>query len=303
MVTCYRFAITFTNTFTKKVISKMASTQLELLGENIDSIFFIFAAAIFLIEVIELGFKGNFSRAKVTEMLASASTQVPYRLIEAFLMTGLYRLFHVLAYSSIPWMMDISWTTALLAIVAADFAYYWEHRIAHRVRILWTQHAVHHSSRDYNIITAIRFGPLESVWSLLAHMPLLLTGFPPELIFFGIIVVLAYQTWLHTELVGKLGRLEWVLNTPSHHRVHHECDQKYLDKNYAGILIIWDRMFGSFQEEEETPTYGLTTNFNSKNPIKVWFSEFPALWRNLKSSKTIAEIFGYLFNPPGWKAK
>ena len=247
----------------------MASTQLELLGENIDSIFFIFAAAIFLIEVIELGFKGNFSRAKVTEMLASASTQVPYRLIEAFLMTGLYRLFHVLAYSSIPWMMDISWTTALLAIVAADFAYYWEHRIAHRVRILWTQHAVHHSSRDYNIITAIRFGPLESVWSLLAHIPLLLIGFPPELIFFGIIVVLAYQTWLHTELVGKLGRLEWVLNTPSHHRVHHGCDQKYLDKNYAGILIIWDRMFGSFQEEKKTPTYGLTTNFNSKNPIKV----------------------------------
>ena len=281
----------------------MASTQLELLGENIDSIFFIFAAAIFLIEVIELGFKGNFSRAKVTEMLASASTQVPYRLIEAFLMTGLYRLFHVLAYSSIPWMMDISWTTALLAILAADFAYYWEHRIAHRVRVLWTQHAVHHSSRDYNIITAIRFGPLESVWSLLAHMPLLLIGFPPELIFFGIIVVLAYQTWLHTELVGKLGRLEWVLNTPAHHRVHHGCDQKYLDKNYAGILIIWDRMFGSFQEEEETPTYGLTTNFNSKNPIKVWFSEFPELWRNLKSSKTIAEIFGYLFKPPGWKAK
>ncbi|MBT7342903.1 MAG: sterol desaturase family protein [Rhodobacteraceae bacterium] len=275
----------------------MAFTQLELLGENIDSIFFVFAAAIFLIEVIELGFKGNFSRAKITEMLASASTQVPYLLIEAFLITGLYSLFHVLAYSSIPWMMDISWTTALLAILAADFAYYWEHRIAHRVRILWTQHAVHHSSRDYNIITAIRFGPLESVWSLLAHMPLLLIGFPPELIFFGIIVVLAYQTWLHTELVGKLGRLEWVLNTPSHHRVHHECDQKYLDKNYAGILIIWDRMFGSFQEEEETPTYGLTTNFNSKNPIKVWFSEFPALWRNLKSSKTIAEIFGYLFNP------
>ena len=113
-------------------------------------------------------------------MLASASTQIPYLLIEAFLMTGLYSLFYVLAYSSIHWMWDISWTTALLAILAADFAYYWEHRIAHRVRLLWTQHAVHH-------------------------------------------------------------------------RVHHGCDQKYLDKNYAGILIIWDRMFGSFQEEEETP--------------------------------------------------
>ena len=299
MIPSYRFAIVSM----KKVISKMASTQLELLGENIDLVFFVFAAAIFLIELAELGFKGKFNRAKVTEMLASASTQIPYLLIESFLMTGLCSLFYVLAYSSIPWMWDISWTTALLAILAADFAYYLEHRIAHRVRLLWTQHAVHHSSQDYNIITAIRFGPLEFVWSLLAHLPMLLIGFPPELIFFGIIVMLAYQTWLHTELVGKLGPLEWVLNTPSHHRMHHGCDQKYLDKNYAGILIVWDRMFGSFQAEEETPNYGLTTNLNSKNPIKVWFSEFPDLWRDLKSSKSIAEVFGYLFKPPGWKAK
>ncbi|MGB1337900.1 hypothetical protein [Planktomarina sp.] len=108
----------------KKVILKMASTQLELLGENIDLVFFAFAAAIFLIELAELGFKGKCNRAKVTEMLASASTQIPYLLIEAFLMTGLYSLFYVLAYSSIPWMWDISWTTALLAILAADFAYY-----------------------------------------------------------------------------------------------------------------------------------------------------------------------------------
>jgi sterol desaturase/sphingolipid hydroxylase (fatty acid hydroxylase superfamily) len=153
--------------------------------------FSFFAAAIFLIEFAEFGFKGKFNRPKVTEMLASASTQIPYLLIEAFLMTGLYSLLYVLAYSYIPWMWDISWTTALLAIFAADFAYYWEHRIAHRVRLLWTQQAVHHSSQDYNIITAIRFGPLESVWSLLAHLPMLLIGFPPELIFFGIIVVLA----------------------------------------------------------------------------------------------------------------
>ena len=107
----------------KKVILKMASTQLELLGENIDLVFFVFAAAIFLIELAELGFKGKFNRAKVTEMLASASTQIPYLLIESFLMTGLCSLFYVLAYSSIPWMWDISWTTALLAILAADFAY------------------------------------------------------------------------------------------------------------------------------------------------------------------------------------
>ena len=103
---------------------------------------------------------------------------------------------------------------------------------------------------------------------------MLLIGFPPELIFFGIVVVLAYQTWLHTEFVGKLGPLEWVLNTPSHHHVHHGCDQKYLDKNYAGILIVWDRMFGSFQEEEETPNYGLTTILTAKIPSQCGFPNF-----------------------------
>lgn len=108
-------------------------------------------------------------------------------------MTSFYSQLYVLAYSSIPWMIDISWAIVLLAILAANFAYYWQHRIAHRVRILWTQHAVHHSSRDYNIITAIRFGPLETVWSLLVDLPLLLIGFPPELIFFGIIVVLIHK--------------------------------------------------------------------------------------------------------------
>jgi len=121
--------------------------------------------------------------------------------------------------------------------------------------------------------------------------------------FFGIISVLAYQTWIHTETIGKLGPLEWVLNTPSHHRVHHGADDKYLDKNYAGILIIWDRMFGSFQEEEETPRYGLTTDFNSKNPLRVWTSELPELGRDIARSRGLRDLWGYLFRPPGWRPK
>ena len=187
-----------------------------------------------------------------------------------------------------------------LAVIVADLTYYWEHRIAHEVRILWTQHAVHHSSRDFNIITGIRFGPLESVWSLIAHIPMALVGFPPELVFFGILTVLAYQTWIHTERIGRLGALELVLNTPSHHRVHHGSDRKYLDRNYAGILIIWDRMFGTFQEEEETPRYGLTRDFDTRNPLRVWFSEIPELTRDLGRSRSVREVFGYLFCRPGW---
>lgn len=276
---------------------------LEDLGENIDLAFVIIGAAIFLIEIAEAYFRKELRGKKILEMIASASTQIPSILMEAFVLTGAYGFYYVLAYGVIPWEIPITWWTIVLAVVAVDFTYYWEHRIAHRVRLLWTQHAVHHSSRDFNIITAIRFGPFEGVWTMVSHIPLILLGFSPELVFFGILSVLAYQTWIHTETIGKLGPLELYLNTPSHHRVHHGADRKYLDKNYGGILIVWDRMFGSFQIEEETPHYGLTTDFDNQNPLWVWFSELPQLGRDLKSAVSLSQIAGYLFKEPGWKPK
>ncbi|MEM6482183.1 MAG: sterol desaturase family protein, partial [Pseudomonadota bacterium] len=185
----------------------------------------------------------------------------------------------------------------------ADIAYYWEHRIAHQVRLLWTQHAVHHSSRDMNMVTGIRFGPFEGLWSLIIHLPMAFMGFAPEAIVLGVVTVLAYQTWLHTELIGKLGKLEWVLNTPSHHRVHHGCDAKYLDRNYGGILIVWDRLWGTFQAEQETPRYGLARDFHSRNPVRVWFSEIPALIKDLSRANSLSDAFGYLFRKLGWTPK
>ncbi|KPA20019.1 Fatty acid hydroxylase superfamily protein [Shimia sp. SK013] len=273
---------------------------MELAGQ-IDDVTFIIAAAILLIELAEAWFKGSLKGKTLLEMIASASTQIPYLLVEVVLMTGAYATLYVVSFEFVPWSIPTTWPWLLVALMLADFTYYWEHRIAHQVRLLWTQHAVHHSSRDYNIVTAVRFGPLESLWSLIMHIPLVLIGFSPDVVLGSVIVVLGYQTWLHTELIGKLGPLEWVLNTPSHHRVHHGSDAKYLDKNYAGILIIWDRMFGSFQVEEERPRYGLTTDFDSQNPVKVWFSEIPGLWRDIKNAKTGRELRGRLFGPPGWK--
>lgn len=272
------------------------------LAERIDEAFFLIGAAVFAIEILEALFKGKWKGRNWLEIIASASTQVPYLLVETFILSGAYALYYIIA-AMLPWSIPTTVWTVAAAIVIADLTYYWEHRVAHRVRILWTQHAVHHSSRDMNIITGVRFGPLEGLWSLLAYTPMALMGFAPEVVFAGIIVVLAYQTWLHTELVGKLGPLEWVLNTPSHHRVHHGCDAKYLDRNYGGILIVWDRMFGSFQAEEETPRYGLTTDFDSPNPVKVWFSELPGLWRDLRRAKGLREVAGYLLRPPGWRPR
>jgi len=281
----------------------MTFETLQNLGTQIDDAFFIIGAVIFAIELAEAWFKGSLRARKVGEMIASASTQIPYLLVEIGIMTGAYGVYHVIADTFAPWTIPVAWWSIALAVPLADLTYYWAHRIAHEVRILWTQHAVHHSSRDMNIITGIRFGPLEGLWSLFAHIPLVLLGFPPELIFFGILTVLAYQTWLHTETIGKLGPLEKLLNTPSHHRVHHGSDQKYLDKNYGGILIIWDRMFGTFQIEEETPRYGLARDFDSINPLAVWFSELPQLGRDLMKAKSAGEFFMRLFGRPGWEPK
>ena len=279
----------------------MTSESFFTLSERIDEVFFFIGASVLLIEVLEAIFKGNLRKKTLMEMLASASTQIPFLLVEIFVMTFAYGVLYMVSANFVSWQIPTTWVTVIVALVLVDLTYYWEHRIAHQVRLLWTQHAVHHSSRDYNIITSIRFGPFESLWALIMHIPLVLIGFAPDVVFGCSLIVLGYQTWLHTEVIGKLGPLEWVLNTPSHHRVHHGADAKYLDKNYGGILIIWDRMFGSFQVEEERPRYGLTTDFDSQNPIKVWFSELPALMKDLRNAKSGQEVWMRLFGRPGWK--
>lgn len=280
----------------------MTDEAVAALVEDIDLVFLLIGAAILIIEIVELLAKGAFRRKTLFEMGASLSTQIPSVLVNTVLLTGGYTFYYVLA-GTISWPVPLTWWGLAAAVLVADFIYYWEHRIAHEVRLLWTQHAVHHSSRDMNIITAVRFGPFEGVWALLVHIPMILMGFSAEVAIGAQIVVLAYQTWLHTELIGKLGPLEKLLNTPSHHRVHHGCDDIYLDKNYAGILIIWDRMFGTFQEEVETPRYGLKRDFDSQNPLIVWFSELPDLYRNLRDAKSAHEVRMRLFGPPGWEPR
>lgn len=279
----------------------MTLDTLTTLGGQIDEAFFLIGAAILLIELAEVLFKGSHKGRTLAEMAVSASTQIPSILIEVFVLTAAYGLYYVLADTLVTWQVPMTWWGIGLAVIAADFIYYWEHRIAHEVRLLWTQHAVHHSSRDYNIVTGIRFGPLEGVWSLIAHIPLVFLGFSPETIFFGIIVVLAYQTWIHTEVIGKLGWFDAVMNSPANHRVHHGCDDKYLDRNYGGITVVWDQLFGTYQAEEETPLYGLKRDFDSRNPLVVWFSELPGLWHDVKHARSWSEAWCYMMRPPGWR--
>jgi len=188
----------------------------------------------------------------------------------------------------------------LVLLFAEDLCYYWFHRLHHEVRVLWAAHVNHHSSQYYNLSTALRQPLLTPFTGPLFWAPLALVGFPPAMILTAQAVSLLYQFWLHTEAVDRLGPLEWFMNTPSHHRVHHGKNVPYLDKNHGGIFIIWDRLFGTFAREDDKVVYGLTTDIQTFNPLRIGFHEFGAIGRDVARAPTLGAKLGYLFAPPGW---
>ena len=191
------------------------------------------------------------------------------------------------------------WYTWLFVILLVDLVWYLYHRASHRVRIMWAGHQAHHNSQYFNLTTAVRqkWNPW---FELLFWVPLPLLGIPPWLIFFTFSINLIFQFFVHTERIGLLPRpIELVFNTPSHHRVHHASDKDYLDKNYAGILIIWDRMFGTYAEETFRPTYGLTKNYDTSNPFRLQYHEYAAMWADLRRAGGLREKVAVVFGPPG----
>lgn len=190
------------------------------------------------------------------------------------------------------------WTIFLL-FVGVDFFYYWAHRLSHEINLFWVGHVVHHQSEDYNLSVALRQGALQKIFTAPFALPLALVGFRDEWFLYISAFNTLYQFWIHTEAIGKLGPLEWILNTPSHHRVHHGRDPKYIDKNHAGSLIIWDRMFGTFQAEEEKPHYGITKPTNSFNPVKAHWLPIKQLAEEVKTVRGWNKV-KLLFKPPGW---
>ncbi|MBO0853819.1 MAG: sterol desaturase family protein [Nocardia sp.] len=202
-----------------------------------------------------------------------------------------------------PWHIPSgTWWSWLLLMVVVDLAYYGNHRFSHRVRIGWAAHQAHHSSEYYNFATALRqkWNP----WSeAFFWAPLPLLGFQPWTIYIAFMCNLIYQFFVHTETVGKLWRpVEFIFNTPSHHRVHHGSDPEYLDKNYAGILIVWDRIFGTFEPETHRPTYGLTKPVGTYNLLKLQYGEYVNIIRDVRGARW-SDKLGYIFAPPGWEPK
>jgi sterol desaturase/sphingolipid hydroxylase (fatty acid hydroxylase superfamily) len=222
----------------------------------------------------------------------------------SLVVSGGARIFALVGYAALyaitPLRLDTHrWYTWVGTLLAVDLLWYLYHRASHRVRIMWAGHQAHHNSQYFNLTTAVRqkWNPW---FELLFWVPLPLLGVPPWLIFFAFSINLIFQFFVHTERIGRLpGVVEFVFNTPSHHRVHHASDKDYLDKNYAGILIVWDRMFGTYVEETHRPTYGLTKNYDTTNPFRLQYHEYAEVWRDLHVARGVRDKLGVVFGPPG----
>ena len=222
---------------------------------------------------------------------------------------GIEIFLKLLPFAGLAWLyqfrlfdIPVVWWSWLLLLFAEDFCYYWFHRLSHEVRFLWAAHVNHHSSTHYNLTTALRQSWTTPFTGFIFWAPLPLLGFPVEMILIQKSISLLYQYWLHTELIGDLDWFETVFNTPSHHRVHHGRNPIYLDRNHAGIFIIWDKLFGTFEPEGEPVDYGLTKNIHTFYPVRIATHAWLEMFRDAARTDSVGNALRILWKPPGWSA-
>jgi len=225
-------------------------------------------------------------------------------LFKTFVMYGPILAFYSLFYNK-GWVLfpkiNQFWWSWIVLLFAMDFLFYWFHRLSHVSRIFWASHVVHHNSQEFNFTTSIRGIFIIMTYRFIFFTPLVLIGLNPIHIILMNQILFFYQLFLHTKTIRSWWFLEWFMNTPSHHRVHHASNPQYLDKNYAAVFIIWDRMFGTFEPEVEEPVYGLIHNLETDNIFVVGFHEFVSIFKDLSQAKTLSEGTHILFDHPGWK--
>ena len=240
-----------------------------------------------------VGFEGRDTRTSLAMGLGNVAINAVWKFAVLAAYVALYEL--------TPLRLDPGdWWVWVALFFADDFSYYWFHRISHESRVFWASHVVHHSSQHYNLSTALR-----QTWVPMTYFPfwlwMPLVGFAPWMVLLAQAWSLIYQFWIHTERIRRLpAPLEWFLNTPSHHRVHHGVNEQYLDRNYGGILIIWDKLFGTYEPEGERVRYGLTTQLRTFRPVRVAFHEYVAMWHDLQRASGLRDKLGVVFRGPGW---
>lgn len=240
-------------------------------------------------------------RYRLHDSISSLSNGVGQQVIEAFL--------HVIPVAAYAYTFEHARVTTLpetplvwvLLVLAVDLGYWTYHWASHRVNFLWATHAVHHQSEEYNLSTALRQSWFTAALSWVFYQPLAVLGFPPSMFLVAYTCMILYQFWIHTRAVGTLGPLEWILNTPSHHRVHHGTDPRYIDKNYAGIFIVWDRLFRTFAKETTEPVYGVVTPLASWNPFWANAEPWVKLWQASRSMKRWHHKLYIWIAPPEWR--
>lgn len=238
---------------------------------------------------------------RLPDAIANLSCGITSQLSGLFLKIFAVGIYQVLFENFALFTLEPNWLYWLALVLLVDVAYYWGHRFSHEVNFMWGGHVVHHQSEDYNLSVALRQSSLQTVWTFAFNLPIALLGFKTEDFVYVAAFNLLYQFWIHTETIKKLPRwFEFIFNTPSHHRVHHGRNPKYIDKNHAGSLIIWDRMFGTFQPEEEHPTYGITKPLNSWNAVFANVSHYVEMGKDLKRITKTGDKIRYLFAKPGW---
>ncbi|HLF63217.1 MAG TPA: sterol desaturase family protein [Saprospiraceae bacterium] len=259
-------------------------------------IFFILIGVELLIAKLRKTHLYRFNDA-VANISCGIAQQITVALAKTALIVGYIYLYRHFRLFEIP---DTWWTWFLL-FIGVDFFYYWFHRLSHEINVLWGAHIVHHQSEEYNLSVALRQSSFQGFISMIFYLPLALIGFNPV----AFVTVNAFQTlyqfWIHTKLISKLHPvLEFIFNTPSHHRVHHGRNPKYIDRNHGGTLIIFDRLFGTFQKEEEEVVYGVTKPLASWNPVWANFDYYADLWATLKQPLTLGERLKLVWASPGW---
>ncbi|MES2619722.1 MAG: sterol desaturase family protein [Bacteroidota bacterium] len=243
----------------------------------------------------------NLSYYRMNDAIANLSCGIGSQISGIFTKTFTF-IGYLYLYEHSVWKIENNVVTFILLFIGVDFFYYWFHRLAHEISFLWGSHVVHHQSEEYNLTVALRQAWLQGAFSWVFYLPLAVVGFSPAAFLTIASLQTLYQFWIHTKLINKMNpAFEYVFNTPSHHRVHHGVNPKYIDRNHGGTLIIFDRWFGTFQVEEEEVVYGITKQTNSWNPLWVNFEYWIDLFKEAFQVKQVKNFFLMMFKMPGWK--
>lgn len=252
-----------------------------------------------VVELLWDYFRGQ--RKNVWEPLANFSFLIASELLNRTLF-GLVVIFAFVwaepfAITAIP----VTWWSWIICLILADLTYYWMHRIEHRVRFFWALHSVHHSSEEYDLSTSLRIFWLIDLSIVFFFLPLVIVGFSAPQVLICMLTIFTYMIWVHTEKIGSMGWFDKVFSSPSVHRVHHGSNPQYLDKNYAGILLLWDRLFGTYEPEVEKVKYGLTTPIATSNALRIGLHEIICLTHDVRNSTNWSDRVKFLIKPPGWR--